>query len=88
MGNLPIDPAGRAIDIGPSRHVALLVQHDTNPLARMPRGIMVGADGTVTFQCVDSTVDVAIPLLAGQIYLFQVEYLRDTGTAVDVFGVF
>jgi hypothetical protein len=86
--SLPIDPSGRAIDIGPSRNVALLTQHDTNPLASIPRGIMVGAAGTVTFRCVDSAADVAIPLETGTIYLFAVKWLRDTGTTPDVFGVY
>lgn len=82
------DPDGRAVDISSSRDVALLTQHDANPLARVPRGIMVGTAGTVTFRCIDSAADVAIPLEAGQIYLFAVKWLRDTGTGPDVFGVY
>jgi hypothetical protein len=82
------DPAGRAVDISSSRDVAPLTQHDTNPLARVPRGIMVDAAGTVTFRCIDSAADVAIPLNAGEIYLFAVKWLRDTGTTPNVFGVY
>jgi hypothetical protein len=73
----------------PSRNAFGIVPHDSNPLARVVKGIFVGSAGNVTLRSVDGTADVLFKnVAAGQVLDVRASYVRASGTtAADLVGL-
>lgn len=75
-----------------SPQFAILVQSDTVNLDKVPRAIMVSANGNVKMigaMATDAAAGVVVPLLAGVMYDICPRQVLDTGTdAIDVIGFF
>jgi hypothetical protein len=70
----------------PARQCFAITPHDTNKLPVVTKGIRACGDGTVTFQAIDSDTDVAHPVYDGERIDVRVEYVRATGTDIDLIG--
>lgn len=72
----------------PARNVFAITPHDINEVSPIPKAIRADADGAVTFRAVDSSADVTLNMVAGEVLPVRVQYLRDTGTdAITVHGL-
>jgi hypothetical protein len=71
----------------PARKCFVITPHDVNAISPIPtRGIRASADGTITLRAIGSSVDVPHPVVAGEYVPVAAQYIRDTGTDVDVIG--
>jgi hypothetical protein len=70
--------------MGPAVHVYVITPHETDPLPAPVKGIRAGAAGTITFRALDSTDDVAHPVVAGEIIPAVITHVRLTGTDAGV----
>lgn len=66
----------------PAREAFVVTPHDTNPLPDVPKAIRAPSAGVITLRAVDSSVDVAHPVLEGEVLQVRVAYVRSTGTTV------
>lgn len=81
---LPL-PAGAATEaslalLAPARLAFAITPHDTNPIATLPRAVIVGGAGNVTLRAVDSGADVTIAVVAAQVLDIRASHIRATGT--------
>ena len=66
----------------PARRCFAITPHDSNEVAVLPKAIRAPSDGVITLRAVDSAVDVAHPVLAGEVISVRCAYIRATGTTV------
>jgi len=79
----PFDRFDRALDAvtSPARDAFAVVPHDTEPLARLPKALLVGSAGTLTLRAVDAAADVALAVTAGQLVPIRASHVRASGTS-------
>jgi len=70
----------------PARQCFVIAPSDTDKLPLLTKAIRAGGEGTITFRAVDSDQDVAHPVFDGERIDVRVDYVRATGTDVDVIG--
>lgn len=70
-GDSAADPARRAFAVTPN---------DAAELTLLPKALLVGGAGTVVLRPVDSTADVTVAVVAGQIVPIRAQFVRATGT--------
>lgn len=82
------DVLGNAQDApwSPARECFVITPDDNVAVDPLPKAIRAGGAGTITLRAIGSTVDVAHPVLDGEVIPVHVEYVRATGTDVDVIG--
>lgn len=68
--------------ISPARRCFAITPNDVVPLATLPKAIRAPSDGVITLRAVDSSVDVAHPVLAGERVDVRAQFVRATGTTV------
>lgn len=66
----------------PARECFAITPHDSNALAEVPKAIRAPSAGVITLRAVDSSADVAHPVLEGEVLQVRVAYVRATGTTV------
>lgn len=72
----------------PAREIFAITPNDTTPLAKQPKALKFNVGGTVVIRAVDSTADVTITVLAGEILPVIVSYVKATGTtATGIHGL-
>jgi hypothetical protein len=64
----------------PARHLFAIIPHSTNEIDPLPKAILVGGAGTLVCRAVDSTADVSLTVLTGQVIDARIQYVRATGT--------
>lgn len=76
------DPFARASDAvsAPARDAFAVTPHNTEPLRRLPKALLVGGAGIVTLRAVDATADVAVAAAAGQLIPIRASHVRAAGT--------
>lgn len=79
----PFDRFDRALDAvsSPARDAFAVVPHDIEPLARLPKALLVGSAGTLTLRAVDAAADVALVVTAGQLVPIRASHVRASGTS-------
>lgn len=72
----------------PARRAFAIIPNDTTELAITPKALLVGAAGNLVLRAIDSTDDVTIAALAGQIVPVRASFIRSTGTtATQIVGL-
>lgn len=72
----------------PARDAFLVVPHDTDPLARLPKALLIGIGGALTLRAVDSVADISFGVVAGQIVPIRASHVRAGGTtAREIVGL-
>lgn len=72
----------------PARDAFMIAPHDTAPLDRLPKAILIGGAGSLTLRAVDAGSDIAVAVTAGQIVPVRAAYVRATGTtATQIVGL-
>ena len=66
----------------PARLVYLITPSATAAIDPLPKAIRAGSDGTIAFRAVDSTSDVTMTVLAGEILPIRAQFIRVAGTTV------
>jgi hypothetical protein len=75
-------------NIGAARDAVAITPHASNEIQET-RAIMVNVDGDVAVRFAQSSADVTLTLIAGQIYPFGVIAVRVTGTtATGITGLY
>jgi hypothetical protein len=64
----------------PARLAFVIVPSDSAEIDPLPKAIIVGVAGNVVLRAADSTADVTIAALAGQIIPIRTRFVRSTGT--------
>lgn len=77
------DRFDRALDAvtSPARDAFAVTPHDTNPLPRLPKALLVGSAGTIALRAVDSAADVVVGVVSGQLVPIRASHVRATGTS-------
>lgn len=70
-GDSAADPARRAFTVTPS---------DAAELTLLPKALLIGGAGNIVLRPVDSSADVTIAAVAGQIVPIRAQFVRATGT--------
>lgn len=86
----PVDSFDNALDgvSSPARRAFAIVPHATQPLAQLPKALLVGAAGTIALRAVDSEADVTIAVVAGQLVPIRASHVRAAGTtATQIVGL-
>lgn len=65
----------------PARDAFMVAPHDTDPLPRLPKALLIGTTGTLTLRAVDAASDIAVTVQAGQIVPIRASHVRATGTS-------
>ncbi len=68
----------------PARRCFAITPHDSQAIDPLPKAIRATGAGVITFRAVDSTVDIAHPVLDGERVDVRVSHVRATGTTVSV----
>ena len=68
--------------ISPARRCFAITPNDVVLLATLPKAIRAPSDGIITLRAVDSTQDVAHPVLEGERLDVRAQFIRATGTTV------
>lgn len=78
----PFDRFDRALDAvtSPARDAFAVIPHDTAPLPRLPKALLVGAGGTIVLRAVDAAADVTLAVTAGQLVPIRASHVRASGT--------
>lgn len=78
----PFDRFDRALDAvtSPARDAFTVTPHDTTPLPRLPKALLIGASGTLALRAVESSADVTLSVVAGQLVPIRASHVRATGT--------
>jgi hypothetical protein len=66
----------------PARLVYLITPSASTPIEPLPKAIRAGTAGTITFRAVDSTVDVVMSVVTGEILPIRAQFIRVAGTTV------
>lgn len=64
----------------PARNAFIITPHNTEALAFVTKALCVGGSGTLTLRAIDSTADVTLNVVAGQILPIRITHIRATGT--------
>ena len=74
----------------PATRAVVVVPHDSNPLADIPKALFVGTGGTVTMRGVGGGGDsVWKSVASGAVLPFRAQYVRATGTtAADIVALY
>lgn len=77
-----VDRFSRYLDAvsAPARQAWAVLPSDTVELSDLPKGLLIGAAGTIVLRAVDSAADVTIAVSAGQVLPIRAQYVRATGT--------
>ncbi|MXP28668.1 hypothetical protein GRI58_07525 [Porphyrobacter algicida] len=68
--------------ISPTRIAFTIAPNDTNKLDEIPKAFAVGSAGTIVVRAIDSSEDVLLTVVAGQIVPLRISHVRDSGTSV------
>lgn len=79
----PFDRFERALDAvtSPARDAFAVAPHDTAPLPRLPKALLIGSPGTLTLRAVDAAADVTLTVVAGQLVPVRASHVRAAGTS-------
>jgi hypothetical protein len=64
----------------PARNAFAITPHQTQAVSPLPKAVLVGAAGNVVLRAIDSSVDVTIAVVAGQILPIRAQFIRAAGT--------
>lgn len=80
--SLPFDQFDDALDAvtSPARDAFAVVPHDTAPLPRLPKALLVGGAGSLVLRAVDAAADVTLGVAAGQMVPIRASHVRASGT--------
>jgi hypothetical protein len=70
------------LETSPARKMFLITPHATTEIYPLPKAIRAGSDGDIVLRAVDSTEDVTITVVSGEIISVRAQYVRATGTTV------
>lgn len=65
----------------PARDAFMVTPHDTQPLPRLPKALLIGIGGTLALRAVDGAADIAVTVTTGQIVPIRAAHVRATGTS-------
>lgn len=82
MPTAPADRFAHSTDAvsTPARRAFAVVPSDSEPIAILPKALLIGGAGTLILRPVDSPADVVIPAAAGQLLPIRASHVRATGT--------
>lgn len=80
---MPVDSFAHHADsiVAPARHAFAVVPSDAVELSPLPKALLIGGAGTVSLRAIDSSVDVQIAVLAGQLLPIRARFVRAAGTS-------
>lgn len=64
----------------PARHAFDVTPHASNEIDPLPKALLIGGAGNIVLRAVDSTADVTIAVVAGQLLPIRAQYVRASGT--------
>lgn len=70
--------------IAPARTMFVISPHATNEIDPLPKAIRADSAGTITLQAVESTTDVTINVVAGEVVPVRARFIRSSGTTVTL----
>ena len=68
--------------ISPARIAFAITPSDSIILDEIPKAFAVGSAGTIVVRAIDSSEDVSLTVVAGQIVPLRISHVRDSGTSV------
>lgn len=66
----------------PARLVYLITPSANTPIDPLPKAIRAGSSGNITFRAVDSSTDVTMVVVAGEVLPIRAQFIRVAGTTV------